>query len=193
MATIVVATIEALIAVAMRTSDFLGTASTLPSLLRSWLVPAYAIVALGLVAGDTLFNHAYETSGSLLGYSPLEGARYYGLGNEAMGVLAGASAVLSSRVALSIKPGEAASRQGTIIGGVMMWISTAAILALPNLGAKAGAIPVTVVGLISYLSVTKKMTSSAETTSANRFKRVSGYAWAVVAVLCGGTCLTGLW
>ncbi len=179
-ATIIVTVAGAAFAVATRGLSFLPITSAVSGLLKHWLVPIYAIASLGLIASDTLFNHAHGTASSLLGYSPLEGARYYGLGNEAMGVLAGTAAVLSSRIALSIKAGGATSRQGVIAGGAILWIAIAALLALPYLGAKAGAIPVSAIGLISYLAVVKKTPSWVSSTAANRFKEYPGLAWAVL-------------
>lgn len=66
-----------------------------------FLMTVIAVVA-DQVAGAPL------SAASLLGYSPIAGARYYGLGNEYMGVLLGASLVgitaLSDRLGCRVRP-----------------------------------------------------------------------------------------
>ena len=181
-AVVIIAAAGAALVVVIRSLGSSPVVSAIPGFLRNWLVPLYAAAALALIAGDTLFNQAHGTADSLLGYSPLEGARYYGLGNEAMGVLTGAVAILSSRIALSIKPGENAPDRRAIVRGAILWIAAAALLAMPELGAKAGAIPVTFVGLFSYLAMTRKAASTASSSTPKHSETDSSRIWTTLAV-----------
>ena len=67
---------------------------------------------------------------SLLGYSAVEGARYYGIGNEAMGLLVGSALVVAARLWPSGKYSKACTL-GLLIGVTIL-------LGLPQAGAKAG-------------------------------------------------------
>ena len=67
---------------------------------------------------------------SLLGYSAVEGARYYGIGNEAMGLLVGSALVVAARLWPLGKYSKACTL-GLLIGVTIL-------LGLPQAGAKAG-------------------------------------------------------
>ena len=67
---------------------------------------------------------------SMIGYSPSEGARYYGIGNEYMGVLVGAA-----DAACCLCAGKGAGRR--VAAGLALFIP-AILICLPSVGAKAG-------------------------------------------------------
>ena len=98
----------------------LGTSRTLLGLL--------AAVSTALIA-DVLTGSRLMHRG-LLGYSAIEGARYYGIGNEAMGALVGSLLVLAARVWPSLGRGR---------GGLLLLLGAVSLLlGLPGAGAKAG-------------------------------------------------------
>jgi hypothetical protein len=123
----------------------------LQPLLRRTEWPLLAVAAIGAagIAADAVFNHALITSTSLLGYSPMEGARFYGLGNEAMGLLIGATVVISGALG--------ASRRWTAAGGAL-WLVVAALLGVPTIGAKAGGLLVALVAFCAYLLASRSQT-----------------------------------
>ncbi len=88
-----------------------------------------SLITAGLVVGDALLNGYYECK-SFLGYSLVTGARYYGIGNEYMGVLLGSAIVGLSLLFPSLKRRR-----------VIIWLATLAIglvLIHPNFGADVG-------------------------------------------------------
>lgn len=96
-----------------------------------------ALIPLDALTGSHLMQ------GGLLGYSAIEGARYYGIGNEAMGVLVGSLLVLTGglwqrgqswRVTLSV-----------LLGG------TALLLGSSGAGAKAGGLLVSMLAFGTLL------------------------------------------
>ncbi len=92
-----------------------------PSLLAATIV---CVIVLDMASGDPLMRH------SLLGYSAVEGARYYGIGNEAMGLLVGSALVAAGW----LWPRSRLSRVLTAV----LFVVIAALLGLPQAGAKAG-------------------------------------------------------
>ncbi len=84
-----------------------------------------AVLTTDLAAGGIWMQR------SLLGYSAGEGARYYGMGNEAMGVLVGAWLVLMTWLA------SRTPKKGLILGGL---IALVLLLLLGVTGAKAGGV-----------------------------------------------------
>lgn len=95
-----------------------------------------------LLAGDTLCGNGLMQRG-LLGYSAVEGARYYGIGNEAMGPLVGAALVVAA--ALWKRP---LSRQIAIAAALF---ALALLLGLPSAGAKAGGLLVAVAAFGTFV------------------------------------------
>ena len=77
---------------------------------------------------------------SLLGYSVIEGARYYGIGNEMMGALAGAVLVAATGVQ---------SRWARRVMLVLV-LATAAMVGWPQIGAKGGGVIISVGTLLVY-------------------------------------------
>lgn len=89
------------------------------------LLTALAAALVGdMLTGSRLMQRA------LLGYSALEGARYYGIGNEAMGVLLGTLLVLTARL---WRPFRRARVALLLLLGIV-----ALLLGSANAGAKAG-------------------------------------------------------
>jgi len=89
----------------------------------------FACVMLSVdCAFDALMLHGAHGASSFLGYSPIEGARYYGIGNEVMGAWLGATALLAGY----------GLRRTPII--VLLFIAVLITLCLghPLIGAKAG-------------------------------------------------------
>jgi hypothetical protein len=80
---------------------------------------------------------------SLLGYSAVEGARYYGMGNEAMGALVGAALVAAAWL-------SSFGRSG-LIAALAAMAMIALLLGSPTAGAKAGGLLVAVAGFGSFL------------------------------------------
>jgi hypothetical protein len=97
-------------------------------------------VAGGVNAGVILLDGLLGSpamSRSILGFDPMIGARYYGIGNELMGVLIGASLLaLSSLLHRFYRDGRGRRqwRAGTAVAAA----AVVAYLALPNLGTNAG-------------------------------------------------------
>jgi hypothetical protein len=121
---------------------------------------AIVAVAFVLKPGDTVFFTAatigimvsvdafafggHLTGQSILGYSPLEGARYYGVGNEVLGAYAGSLAVITG-----IWDWQGRNRPQLIV----MWLLAGLAMALPTAGAKAGGLIVCLVTLSAYVLV----------------------------------------
>jgi hypothetical protein len=106
--------------------------------------PFTALTVIIYVTIDAFGFGGRLSGGSMLGYSPIEGARYYGIGNEVMGAYIGALAVLTG---LWDWKGE--HRTPLII----LWIVAALALGLPASGAKAGGLIVCAITLAAYVSM----------------------------------------
>ncbi|MCR4418823.1 MAG: hypothetical protein QHH27_07685 [Clostridia bacterium] len=96
---------------------------------QAWLFLGTAVVATLTV--DTLMGAPWQQK-ALLSYDLMSGARYYGIGNEYMGVLVG-SALLAGGVLL--EGGREAWRTG--FAG-LIWTTVLSLLASPAHGANAG-------------------------------------------------------
>ncbi len=111
---------------------------SVPFLRPRWYCAALAALLVGDMAlGDPLMRQ------SLLGYSAIEGARYYGIGNEAMGALVGACLVTADAAARALRPARR----------LWVWLGLAIVTALlgsPLAGAKAGGLIVALAGFGSY-------------------------------------------
>lgn len=101
---------------------------------RDGIAP-FVLVAAATVAAvilDTVAGLRWMDR-SPLGHSPLGGARYYGIGNEYMGILLGASLVAGTAL-LDRMPDGLAPRLAVLAG----WAAVLAVLASPALGANFG-------------------------------------------------------
>lgn len=94
------------------------------ALLFSFLV--VALILLDLLLGPALLNR------SILGYDPIIGARFYGLGNEYMGILLGAS-IMGSAALWDRLP-----RLHLFIPTLLFFLLIALFMGLPFLGANLG-------------------------------------------------------
>ena len=97
--------------------------------------------ALALVADTSLGAPLQQLS--MLSYDPAGGARYYGVGNEYMGVLIGAALLGTISLAAHMKGGPAAGRRRALpnlpaVAPALFYGIIIFILAAPNLGANLG-------------------------------------------------------
>ena len=92
-----------------------------PSILASGII---FVLVVTLVMGGSLMHS------SLLGYSAVEGARYYGIGNEAMGLLVGSTLVVAARLWPLGQYSKACA--------LVLLIGVTILLGMPQAGAKAG-------------------------------------------------------
>ena len=105
----------------------------------SLLLSAIVVVLVGdMCLGDPLMRR------TMLGYSAVEGARYYGIGNEAMGALIGAALVVAASF---WRPGSR-GRKGLVVCGLTV---IAALLGSPFAGAKAGGLLVAVGSFVTLV------------------------------------------
>ena len=125
--------LAAVLAVLVLASRFVGASRTLSL--------AAVFLALSLCA-DTVTGNTLMHQG-LLGYSALEGARYYGLGNEAMGLLLGAALVAADRLWQPSYPSRFALLGA--MAGIVVMLGTA--------GAKAGGVLVSLAVFGTFLAV----------------------------------------
>jgi len=77
-----------------------------------------------------LINNGFLIKTSLLGYDPIIGARYYGIGNEYMGVLIGSTLVFATALLDRFKIRRDMS--------IVIFLITVGIIAFPKLGANVG-------------------------------------------------------
>ncbi|CFX41315.1 Alkaline phosphatase-like, alpha/beta/alpha [Syntrophomonas zehnderi OL-4] len=91
-----------------------------------------AISALTLIILNIdIINNSSLIKNSVLGYDPMSGARYYGIGNEYVGVLMGTSILLAAALTQKIK-------RPYILGLItLLFISQTYMLAAPSLGAQS--------------------------------------------------------
>ncbi|MGI6035574.1 MAG: hypothetical protein ACOYCE_07220 [Limnochordia bacterium] len=103
---------------------------------------ALALLTAGLIAWDLLMGSS-RLSQSLLGYDPIVGARFYGIGNEYMGVFL--SSVLVGMTGLfDLSPRLAKVRS---LIGFMVAVGVIFLLSSPRLGANVGGTMAAVVSL----------------------------------------------
>lgn len=92
------------------------------------------------LCADMAFGNTFLPSG-LLGYSAIEGARYYGIGNEAMGLLLGAALTAAARL----------WPLGRIVQALLLLLMTLIVVLLGTAGAKAGGVMVSLVVFGAFL------------------------------------------
>ncbi|MCL5290232.1 MAG: hypothetical protein ACOY35_03790 [Bacillota bacterium] len=91
------------------------------------------IASAGTILTD-LLNASYLQKQSLLGYDPIVGARFYGIGNEYMGVLIG-SVIVGTTAAIQY---WAKWRRQLIAASGILFLFTVYAMAAPNLGTNVG-------------------------------------------------------
>ncbi len=114
---------------------------------------ALLVVILGdLMSGSHLLKQAW------MSYSVVEGARFYGIGNEYMGVVLGAGCVLINAARgvnnkNSLIPSDSRDKTGAMNGVSIVKICFGVVLLMlivvmgaPQLGAKVGAVPTAIIG-----------------------------------------------
>lgn len=102
------------------------------------MLTTVVVLIVDMCLGDPLMRRG------MLGYSAIEGARYYGIGNEAMGALVGAALVLTARL---WRPGNR-WRKGLV---VVSLTAIAGLLGSPLAGAKAGGLIVAVGSFVTLV------------------------------------------
>jgi hypothetical protein len=107
---------------------------------------------------------------ALLAPSPQEAARFYGLGNEAMGAMIGAATVLTCR----LKSGKLET-----ICVVFVWLVIGAALGLPMFGAKVGGVPSALAAAAGVLAARWQL----------KPKATSALVLGAVALAFAGLCL----
>jgi len=119
--------------------------SELQALAIPWIIGAYILI-------DTLI-HRNVVGNNLLGYSPIEGARYYGIGNEAMGAMAGGLLVTISHLWTTLQPHPHHPREGRSkrIAVIVGMLAVIVIVGAPSMGAKAGGVIVLTGAFATFL------------------------------------------
>lgn len=105
----------------------------------------FIIICFGTTAtivGDVL-SGGFLLGNSPLGYSVAAGARFYGIGNEYMGILIGATLVGST----AILDRWCRGRRGVMVGVGVLYVLVIAILAAPQMGANFGGAVAATIGL----------------------------------------------
>lgn len=106
-----------------------------------------SLVTAGFILTD-IINGSYLQKGSLLGYDPIVGARFYGIGNEYAGVLTGS---LIFGITAAIEYWSRWRKLLMVVGGFLFLFAIYAIGA-PHLGTKVGgAISVIPAFLVTFL------------------------------------------
>lgn len=126
------------------------------------------VLLVDMCLGDPLMRR------SMLGYSAVEGARYYGIGNETMGALVGAALVLAARL---WRP-DRRMRTGLVVFGLT---ATALLLGSPLAGAKFGGLVVAVASFLTLLWGLRRGTLNAR--SVGLALGAAALALAVVALM----------
>lgn len=109
------------------------------------LVLAMALVSLAIMIDQWV--GAPLSYIQIFGYSPLLGARYYGLGNEMAGVLLG-SIMMAAVVAIDTWRESAFARHMRLWGWPLLGVITLATTTLPGFGANVGAVAWMTVGFL---------------------------------------------
>lgn len=128
-----------------------GSLTFLPGLRGSGAPGLIALVTACTIMVDTAWG-APLMSRSILGYSPVGGARFYGIGNEYMGILLGSS-VVGSCVLLD-RIGAGRWSWALLFAAFAAW---AYVTAAPWIGSNlGGAISLAVTYAVTYLSLVKR-------------------------------------
>ncbi|HXL04387.1 MAG TPA: hypothetical protein PLH34_06265 [Bacillota bacterium] len=119
------------------------------------LVTGFGVI-VDLLAGAGLMKH------SILGYDPIGGARFYGIGNEYMGVLVG-SLIVGCGLLFDCMGTQAQIQEGRPARRTLAWIiffifaSGVSVLALPAIGANLGGTCTAISGfVIAYALFARK-------------------------------------
>ncbi|MDK2930051.1 MAG: hypothetical protein PWR07_182 [Bacillota bacterium] len=112
----------------------------------------YLVTGLAVICDALLGSKLMQ--GSILGYDPIGGARFYGIGNEYMGVLVGSLITGSGLVldSMGLRRARSAVRAAALAGIGAIFAVALLVLASPSLGANMGGTVTAVVGFgIAYV------------------------------------------
>ncbi len=112
----------------------------------------YLVTGLAVICDALLGSKLMQ--GSILGYDPIGGARFYGIGNEYMGVLVGSLITGSGLVLdrMGLRRARSAVRAAALAGIAVIFAVALLVLASPSLGANMGGTVTAVVGFgIAYV------------------------------------------
>ena len=108
----------------------LGLSAVLTRMVGSGRAGAFMAAVVTLILIGDMMSGSHLMQRSLLGYSAIEGARYYGIGNEAMGLLLGAALTVAAQF---WSAGKTAQFFGAaLMGGIVVLLGSG--------GAKAGGV-----------------------------------------------------
>lgn len=82
-----------------------------------------------------IWNNSFFIKQSILGYDPIAGARYYGIGNEYMGVLIGSSLLSLSLAIQLLRPNQFVEKISAV---TFMGMLVTVFIGLPSLGTNVG-------------------------------------------------------
>lgn len=99
---------------------------------------ASSLIMMGLIVDIILGQNLIKNS--LLGYDPIIGARYYGIGNEYMGVLIGSTLIFTTTLIERYKLNK--------YFVILIYIFATAVIAFPTLGANVGG---TITAVVAFL------------------------------------------
>jgi len=137
-----------------------------------WSVALLSGAAAALIAADA-FAGGRLASTSLLGHSAVLGARYYGVGNELMGVLVGSAAVAGAAVS------GWAYLSALAVGAALV------MLGHPSIGANFGGMisaAVTSLAIAAIVIACRPLSHSSRRSGRLRFAALSGLGLAVIGV-----------
>lgn len=129
-----------------------ATCGRSPSAAPTPFAAVYLVTALAVICDALLGSKLMQ--GSILGYDPIGGARFYGIGNEYMGVLVGSLITGSGLVLdrMGLRRARSAVRAAALAGIGAIFAVALLVLASPSLGANMGGTLTAVVGFgIAYV------------------------------------------
>ncbi|NLG78945.1 MAG: hypothetical protein GX492_03845 [Firmicutes bacterium] len=129
-----------------------ATCGRSPSAAPTPFAAVYLVTALAVICDALLGSKLMQ--GSILGYDPIGGARFYGIGNEYMGVLVGSLITGSGLVLdrMGLRRARPAVRAAALAGIAAIFAVALLVLASPSLGANMGGTLTAVVGFgIAYV------------------------------------------
>lgn len=104
-----------------------------------------AAVTSAMILMDTLLGQSLQKR-AILSYDPMAGARFYGIGNEYMGVLIGSTIIA---VSLMVSGLGVARRRLALLAAAIIFLITVFCLAAPNLGTNVGG---TIAASVAFLT-----------------------------------------
>ncbi|MBM3474213.1 MAG: hypothetical protein FJX75_13170 [Armatimonadetes bacterium] len=141
---------------------------------------AYAVLAASFTMGLLIVD---QSSGAPLqpivpvGYALGFGGRFYGIGNEAAGVLMAAAAIAAALIGTLSRDTDAASRRIRLLAPVAIALAAVGVIAYPGLGANAGCTLASIICMGALLVI------------ALPWRRKWLWAFVVLAVAAGALCL----